>query len=74
MVSKAYLLEKPAPPSAGKLFRDQRLVPLMIDTAGAVEQGLERVAVIARAAPLASLAVALNVGWMLRTVLAKTKQ
>jgi hypothetical protein len=74
MVSKAYLLEKPAAPSAGKLFLDQHLIPLMIDAAGAVEQELERVAGIARAAPLASLAAALGVGWILRTVLAKTKQ
>ncbi len=74
MVSKAYLLEKPSPPSVAKLFLDQQVVPALINGVGAIEQGLERVAVAARATPLAALVVALGLGCLLRASLGSAKR
>ncbi len=66
MVSKAYLLERPPPPFKAKRFMDQRVVPLLIDAAGAVEGRLEELAVAARRAPLCSFGLAVAVGFVLK--------
>jgi hypothetical protein len=66
MVSKVYLLEKPPPPSRAKRFMDQRVVPLLIDAAGAVEGRLEELAVTARRAPLCSFGLAVAMGFVLK--------
>lgn len=65
MVSQAYMTEKPAGPSPVKVFFDQKVMPVAINAAGDFEGVLERVAIGARRAPVASLAAALGVGTLL---------
>ncbi|MGI4745723.1 MAG: hypothetical protein ACRYGI_07860 [Janthinobacterium lividum] len=65
MVSQAYMLEKPSGPSPIKVWFDQKVIPVVINAAGDVEGLLERVAIGARKAPIASLAAALGVGTLL---------
>ena len=62
MVGRDYLLKKGEGPSAPKLFLDQRVIPLAIDAAGAVEGVLERVAVRVRRMPVSALVAALGSG------------
>ncbi len=68
MVGREYLLHKPAPPSSAKVVFDQRVVPAMIDMAGAVEAVLERLAVRTRSAPGPVLATAFSLGLALSLV------
>lgn len=42
MVTQRYMLERRPPPSRGKLFLDQRVIPLAIDAAGSCEVALQR--------------------------------
>ena len=44
LIDRDYLLEKPPGPSAPKRFFDQRIVPLAVNGAGALEVGLVRAA------------------------------
>lgn len=44
LIDRDYLLEKPSGPSAPKLFFDQKVVPLAVNMAGAVEVALVRAA------------------------------
>ena len=62
MISRDYLLKKEGGPSAPKLFLDQKVIPVAIDAAGAVEGALERVAVRVRRMPVSALAAALGTG------------
>lgn len=62
MVNSTYMLARPAPPSPPKLFLDQQVIPALIDLAGAVEAGLERVATWTRCAPVPSVAAAFTAG------------
>ena len=62
MVSRAYLLEKPAGPSGPKLFLDQTITPILINAAGSVEDVLERVAVRTRKQPVRILATGFTLG------------
>ena len=62
MIDRDYLLKKGAGPSAPKLFLDQKVIPMAIDAAGAVEGVLERVAVRVRRRPVSALAAALGTG------------
>ncbi|TLU72420.1 hypothetical protein [Lichenicoccus roseus] len=64
MVSRAYLLEKPAGPSGAKLFLDQTITPILINAAGSVEDVLERVAVRTRKQPVRTLATGFTLGTM----------
>ena len=65
MIDRDYLLKKGGGPSAPKLFLDQRVIPLAIDAAGAVEGALERVAVRVRRMPVAALIAALGSGTLI---------
>jgi hypothetical protein len=51
MVDRNYLLRKPPPPPSWKRFLDLTVLPAMIDTAGAAEGLLERIAVQGRQRP-----------------------
>jgi hypothetical protein len=65
MVTKAYLLDKPAPPQAWQRFVDLTAMPLAIDAAGAMEGRLEALAVRARRSPLIALGLAFGLGCMI---------
>jgi len=67
VVTRAYLLKKPAAPSAQKVFLDQVVIPRAIDTVAAVEAGLEKLSLATRRSPAASLAAATGLGWLLAT-------
>lgn len=62
MVDQGYMLEKPTGPGPWKVYFDQRVFPLLIDAAGAVEGVVEQVTVGTRARPATALGVALAVG------------
>jgi hypothetical protein len=62
LISRNYLLKRPSPPSAVKVMVDQSVIPAMIDAAAAVEMQFERIAVVARRAPLIGVAVAFGAG------------
>ena len=74
MVTRAYLLQESPVPSPPKLFLDQKVVPFLINLAGAVEAQLEAIAVQARARPAAALAVAFASGCVLDTVLRQRRR
>jgi len=42
MIGRDYMLEKPAGPSAPKLFLDTQVVPLAVNIAGGLEVALDR--------------------------------
>ncbi len=62
MVDRSYMLEQPPPPSALKRFVDLSLIPIAIDTVGAVEGALEQVSVRGRRRPLATVGAAFGLG------------
>jgi hypothetical protein len=64
MVSRGYLLKKPAPPSPVQAFVNQSVVPTLIDAAAAIEQRLERIACGVRCAPMFGLGMAVAMGWL----------
>ncbi len=65
MVERSYMLARPAPPSAMKVFFDQSAMPRLIDAAGACEVALEQVAQRAKRAPLTCSFLAVASGWLL---------
>lgn len=65
MVSSKYLLRDPGSPSTTKRVLDQRVIPLLIDSAGGVEVAFERVAVNIRRSPAVSMCIALGIGALL---------
>jgi len=65
MVSRKYLLDIPPRPSKPRAFFVQRLLPKLIDLAGCLESGLERVAIRTRRRPIPGLGLALGVGIVL---------
>ena len=62
MVSVGYMIDKPAPPSALKVFIDQKVIPQAIDAAGAVESAAYELGEQVKARPVASIAIAALVG------------
>ena len=62
MVGRDYMLKKGAGPSAPKVFLDQKMLPVAINAAGAVEGVLEKLAVRVRRKPVVALAAALGTG------------
>ena len=62
MVDRSYMVGRQRPASALRRLVDLRLYPVAIDAVGAVESGLERVAVRGRRRPLATVGVAFGVG------------
>jgi len=61
LITRDYLLRKPAGPSAPKQWFDTRVIPLAVDAAGAFEVALDRAAVRSGLRPsviLAGLAAA----------------
>ena len=68
MVSRAYLLDEPSPPSAAKVLLDLKVTPFLINLAALAEAPLETVAVQARARPIAWLAAAFASGCLLDRV------
>lgn len=73
MVSQSYVLEKPPPPSAAKVFFDQRVMPVAIDAAGAVEARVERLAGHARRQPIVAVSVAIGVGVLLSMLMGRAR-
>ncbi len=59
-VGRDYLLNKPSPPSASKLFLDQQIVPLVVNAAGALEVALDRASVRTGIRPAAIVAGSLG--------------
>jgi hypothetical protein len=55
-VGRDYLLNKPSPPSAPKLFLDHQIVPRVVNAAGAVEVALDRASVRTGIRPAAIVA------------------
>jgi hypothetical protein len=62
MVSSAYLVRKPAPPSALKRFFDQRMIPAAIDGAGCLDMGITKVTREFRRDPKIALGLTLALG------------
>ncbi len=73
MVSRAYLLHKPPRPSALTLFVNQRIMPLLIDSAASVEALVESAAVRTRQRPGMPLAVAFCAGALLSALLPRSR-
>ncbi len=73
MVGRSYLLEKPAPPSAGTRFVNQRALPAVIDGVAALEFGLNQAAIAARKNPLLALAAAAAFGGLLALLLGRRR-
>jgi hypothetical protein len=65
MVGKSYLRRKPDPPSALKLFLDQRIMPMAIDGAASLETGLARASRHLQRNSAMSLGLALGMGVLL---------
>ena len=70
MVDRAYIVDKPPGPGPLKQFLDLTVLPALIDTAGAVESVVERVAVSAKQRPFTQIGVAFGLGcglaWIVR--------
>lgn len=64
MVDRSYMLAQPTRPSPVKVAFDQRVVPALIDAAGAVEGRVEAVSVVVKRAPVRSLLIAAGVGFL----------
>ena len=64
-VSSSYMLEKPPPPAAWKVFFDLEVLPVMIDTVAGMEGAIEVISGRARATPARSVGVALGIGYAL---------
>ena len=62
MIDRSYMLDQPPPPSAFKQFLDLTLIPIAIDATGAVENLVERIAVLGRQRPIAAVGVAFGLG------------
>jgi hypothetical protein len=65
MVSQEYLLDMPSRSSRPRQLFAQRVLPELIDLAGWLESGLERIAVGTRRHPARGLGLALGVGVVL---------
>jgi len=65
MVQPGYLLKKPPPPSAMRIFLDQRITPSLINAAGGVEMLVQRIARTTRESPAQALTLSLVVGFLL---------
>ena len=65
MVDRRYLLEQPPAPTGLRAVINQRVVPALVDIAGAVEVRLETVAETIRRKPAKSLLLAVGVGCLL---------
>lgn len=72
MVVESTTTGKPSGPSAAKVFFDQRVIPVLIDTMGFAEAGLEHAASAARRAPARSIGLAVVAG-MFMSLLAFSK-
>jgi hypothetical protein len=70
MVSSAYLVRKPAPPSALKQFFDQRMMPAAIDGAACLDMGITKVTREFRRDPKIALGLALALALALGAVVA----
>jgi hypothetical protein len=64
MVTQAYLLHRPPPPSNPKRFLDQQVIPALIDAAAAVEAQIETAANTTRRNPLLACGAMLAIGWL----------
>ena len=73
MVGSSYLRRKPAPPSALKLFFDQRIMPMAIDGAASVEMGAASAGRHLRRNPAMSLGLALGTGILLAFVVSSRR-
>ncbi|MCQ8240011.1 hypothetical protein [Rhizosaccharibacter radicis] len=62
MVKPSYMLHVPKGPGPLKRALDQRMIPVLIDSAGAVEGALEKVAVVMRRNPVGMLGLAAAAG------------
>jgi hypothetical protein len=72
MVSPSYLLTKhDTRPHSPKIFLDQTIVPALVNAAGDLEGMLERIAVRAKAAPIAAVATAFGLGVLLSIALVR---
>jgi hypothetical protein len=65
MVGSIYRRRKPGPPSALKLFFDQRIMPMAIDGAASLEMGAASAGRYLRRNPAMSLGLALGMGILL---------
>jgi len=65
MVSRTYLLHRPAPPSSLRRIVHQRVIPAAIDTAGYAESLIEIIAARTRRQPRLALGLATAVGYVL---------
>ncbi len=64
-VGPGYMLDKPRPPAAWKVFLDLRVLPVLIDMAGGVEGAVELVSAQGRTRPARAIGVALGIGYAL---------
>ena len=65
MVDRRYLLDQPPPPAGLAAVFNQKVLPVLVNAAGGVEGGLEKVASTVRRAPNTSLLIAVGVGFLL---------
>jgi anti-sigma factor RsiW len=65
MVSRDYLLRKPAPPSRAKVAFDQQVIPAAVDAAASAEAALERWSRLVARAPFAAIGAVLGLGIVL---------
>ena len=64
MVTRGYLLSQPPKRSELRLRWDQQAIPALIDAAGTVEVGLEKVAATVRRVPVTCVLIATGVGFL----------
>ena len=62
MVDRNYMLAQRPPPGAWKQFLDHSVIPAAIDACGALEAGLEQIAVQGREHPQRAVGVAFGLG------------
>ena len=68
MVDRRYLLDQPPAPAGIVAMFNQQVMPVLVNTAGSVEGGMEKVASTVRRSPNTSLLIAAGIGFLLAQV------